>query len=139
MENSLKRKVIMWGLMVIIAFWIVMLPAWCKAEPRPWTNDEKIMLAWSSAASVADMYTTISALRNPYNWEVNPVLGRRPNPLAVITTLLVTQIITATIAHFVPDLTLPLFGKVNMRQQLLYTKASINTSNACWNTRLEWR
>jgi len=139
MEKSLKWKVAMWCLMAIIAFWIVMLPVWCKAEPRPWSDDEKIMLIWSSAATLADMGTTIGFLGNSDNWEVNPILGHHPDPLAVITTLLITQAITATIAHFLPDLTLPLIGKVNMRHQLLYTKGSINASNACWNTRLEWR
>jgi len=139
MEKSLKRKIVLWSLMLLVAFWIVMLPAWCKAEPRPWTGDEKIMLGWSIAAMVGDMGTTIGFLGNTDNWEVNPVLGRRPEPLAVITTLLFTQIITTTIAHFVPEITLPLFGKVNFRLQLLYTKASINTSNTCWNTRLDWR
>lgn len=138
MEKSLKWKIIMWSLAFVVAFWIVMLPVWCKAEPRPWSDDEKIMLVWSSAASLADIYTTNQFLKNPENWEVNPVLGHRPDPLAVISTLLITQAITVIIAHFVPDLELPLIGKVNMRQNLLYTKGSINTSNACWNTRLEW-
>ena len=122
-------------ILIIIFFF----SATANAEPRPWTGEEKVLFLWSCGATLADMGTTVGFLGNPDNWEISPILGRRPDPLAVITTLLITQAITVTIAHFLPDLKLPLIGKVDMRKQLLYTKASINTSNFCWNTRLKWR
>ena len=129
----------MWGLMLLILFWIIMLPVWCKAEPRPWTSEEKSMLVWGGLGAAADIYTTLGFLNNPNNYETNPILGEHPEPLTVIIYLATEYIIAVITAHLWPDLTLPIIGKVNMRYQILYNRASQYTANACWNARLDWK
>ena len=97
-----------------------------NAEPRPWTKEEKILLFWSSMASVADMYTTCNALSDPDNWEINPMLGRHPGNGQVIIYMSFSQIVTVIIAHFWPD----------MRKRILTGKATINTVFAIHNDNL---
>lgn len=97
-----------------------------NAEPRSWTKDEKILLFWSSMASIADMYTTCRALDDPDNWEINPILGRQPEDGQVIIYMSLSQIATVIIAHFWPD----------MRKKLLTGKATINTGFAIHNDNL---
>ena len=36
-----RKNIAMWILMVLVALWIVSLPAICKAETKPWTTGEK--------------------------------------------------------------------------------------------------
>ena len=67
--------------------------------PRPWTLDEKILLGASCVAAAADAYTTTRALDNPNNWEINPVIGKRPSDSKVVITLGVSQILTIVLAH----------------------------------------
>ena len=139
MEKSLIWKIVMWSLMAIIAFWIIMLPVWCKAEPRPWTDDDKVLLTWGALGALADIYTTTQFLNNPNNWETNRALGRHPDALAVVSYIAAEYLISVTIGYFLPVINVPIFGKIDLRQQLLYNRASRYTSNSCWNTRLDWR
>ena len=126
MEKSLKWKIFMWGLMLLILFWIIMLPVWCKAEPRPWTDGEKALLFWSTVATLADGYTTCRMLDDPDNWERNPILGKHPDNEQVVIYLSISQIVTVIIAHFWPD----------MRKYLLGGKACIDTGCAINNYNL---
>ena len=72
--NVLSKKTILWFLMLVIAFWIVILPALCRAEPRPWIGEEKTLFIWSCGATLADIGTTIGFLGNSDNWAGDPIL-----------------------------------------------------------------
>ena len=134
-----KRTFIHWIIfLIIVALWVLCLPLLCRAEVRQWTPDDKSMLAWGALGVAADIYTTTQFLNNPNNYETNPLLGRHPKPLTVVSYIVTEYLISVAIAHFCPDLTLPIIGKVNMRHQILYNRASQYTANACWNTRLDW-
>ena len=128
----------MWIIMFLIALWILMLPVLCKAEPRPWSDDDKIFLIWGTVGAVADIYTTTQFLHNSANYEVNPILGRHPEPLAVVSYIVTEYLISVTIGYFLPEIDIPIFGKIDLRHQILYNRASRYTANACWNTRLDW-
>ena len=133
-----RKNIAMWILMVLVALWIVSLPAICKAETKPWTKGEKTVLAWSIAAVAADMFTTCRMLDNPYNYETNPALGRHPSDGKVVVYLSISHIVCVAISHWVPEITLPIIGKVNMRYSLLGSKAALNTYYAIGNTQLDW-
>jgi len=153
-----KKDLAMWILMVLVALWIVSLPALCKAYdpdlagistnltyiseyksgPRPWTKGEKTVLAWSVGAVVADMFTTCRMLDNPYNYEMNPVLGKHPSDGKVVAVLSLSHIVCVAISHWVPEIDLPIIGKVNMRYSLLGSKAALNTYYSINNAQLDW-
>ena len=97
-----RKNIAMWILMVLVALWIVSLPAICKAETKPWTTGEKTVLAWSIAAVAADMFTTCRMLDNPYNYEMNPALGRHPSDGRVVLHLSISHLICVAISHWVP-------------------------------------
>ena len=117
-----------------------MLLCSCSSLPkaRPWTTSEKIVAGWSVLASAADAYTTTQALNNPYNYEVNPLLGKRPSDGKVIVYLGLSQLIALAISHWYPDVELPLIGKVNMRHGFLGFKAIVNTGCVVNNSQLDW-
>ncbi len=135
-----KKRMAFWFLVGVVATWILilMLPASCRAEPKPWSESEKIVLAWSILASVADMYTTTQAMNNPYNYEVNPIIGRHPSDGKVVLCLGISQVIAVAIAHWHPVIDFPLIGKVNMRHGFLGFKAVVNTACAINNSFLDW-
>ena len=134
-----KKTFTFWVIVLCaILFMCIFMTRCAYAEVRPWTPDEKVFLIWGAGAAAFDIYTTNKFLQNDDNWEVNPILGRHPDPLAVVTYIVSEYLVAVTIAHFWPDLKLPLIGKVNMRHQILYNRASRYTANSCWNTRLEW-
>lgn len=118
----------------------VMFLAGCghTPTPRPWTTGEKMTLGWSVLASAADAYTTTQALNNPYNYEVNPLMGKHPSDGKVVIFLGVSQLVAIALAHWYPDVEFPLIGKVNMRYGFLGTKAVINTGCAINNYQLDW-
>lgn len=122
-------------ILIIIFFF----SATANAEPRPWTNDDKALLTWGALGALADIYTTTQFLNNPNNWETNRVIGRHPDALAVVSYIAAEYLISVTIGYFLPVIDVPIFGKIDLRQQLLYNRASRYTSNSCWNTRLDWR
>lgn len=135
MYKNTKR--LMWFLVGVVAVWILLMPWICRAEsPRPWTEGEKVVLAWSCLAVVADMYTTCRALDNPYNYEINPMLGRHPSDSNVIIQLSLSHLVLVAISHWVPEINLPIVGKINTRYSLLGTKATLNTYFAINNTTL---
>ena len=87
-------------------------------------------IAWgvaSTLATGADFYTTSEFLKNPNNYELNPILGKHPSNSEVFMVLASGQVIVLTIAHFFPKL----------RPYLLGGKTAINTSFAIHNSRLE--
>ena len=136
---KIMKSRIMWFLVGFVAIWIILLPFICRAEgPRPWSNDDKVLLIWGAIGAFADIYTTTQFLKNPNNYEVNPTLGRHPKPLAVVSYIVAEYLMSVTIAHFLPVIELPIFGKINLRHQLLYNRAARYTANACWNARLDW-
>ena len=108
------------------------------STPRPWTTGEKVTLGWSVLASAADAYTTTQALNNPYNYEANPLIGKHPSDGKVVVYLSISHIVCVAISHWVPEITLPIIGKVNMRYSLLGSKAALNTYYAIGNTQLDW-
>ena len=131
-ENARR---LMWFLVGVVAMWILLLPFIVRAEaPRPWTEGEKTVLVWSCLAVVADMYTTCRGLDNPYNYEINPYLGRHPSDSRVIITLSLSHLALLAISHWVPEITLPIVGKINTRYSILGTKATANTVFAIHNT-----
>ena len=135
----LTERMILWIIVFLIGFWILLIPFLCKAEsPRPWSSDDKQLILWGGLAALADIYTTTQFLNNPYYYEVNPILGRRPDALAVVSYIAAEYLISVTIGYFLPEIEIPIFGKIDLRQQLLYNRASRYTANACWNTRLDW-
>jgi len=119
--NGLNIKIIFKILIIVFFF-----STTASAEPRAWTEEEKILLFWSSMASIADMYSTCRALDNPDNWEINPMIGKHPENERVVVFLSLSQIATVIIAHFWPD----------MRKVLLQGKATINTTFAIHNYNL---
>ena len=152
----MKNKM-MWVLMAIVVVWIMLLPALCKAYdidlvcistnrtyiadksgPRPWTEGEKTVLVWSVAAVAADMFTTCRMLDNPNNYEMNPWLGEHPSDGKVVAVLSLSHLAMVIISHWVPEITLPIVGKINLRYSLLGSKAALNTYFAINNTQLDW-
>ena len=113
-------------ILVCLFLLVCLFPSLARAEIRPWSDDEKILLFWSCLASVADQYTTCRALSNDNNWEINPMLGRRPSNEKVVIYLSVSQIVTVLVTHFWPDMRIP----------LLTGKATINTTFAIHNHNL---
>ena len=110
----------------------------CATAPRPWTPGEKTVLGWSVLASALDGYTTIQFLKNPNNYEVNPIMGKHPSNGKVIITLGLSELIAVAISHWYPVIDFPLIGKVNMRYGLLGMKAMVNSACAINNTQLDW-
>lgn len=110
----------------IILVVIALLVSSCAYSPRPWTQNEKVALGWSVAASLADMYTTTRALDEEGTYETNPILGKHPSDGEVFVALISSEVITVLIAHYWPDFRIP----------LLCGKAALNTGFAVHNTRL---
>ena len=107
--------------------------------PKPWTTGEKTMLGWSVLASAADAYTTVGALNNPYNYEVNPIMGKHPSNSRIIATICISELIAVAVSHWYPVIDFPLIGKVNMRYGFLGFKATVNTGCALNNRLLlDW-
>ena len=135
MYKNTKR--LMWFLVGVVAVWILLMPWICRADTiRPWTEGEKTVLVWSCLAVIADMYTTCRFLDNPYNYETNPYLGKHPSDSAVIITLSLSHLALLAISHWVPEINLPIVGKINTRYSLLGTKATLNTYFTINNTTL---
>ena len=151
-----EKRIAMWILMVLVALWIVSLPSICKAYdpvlagmstnlthidksgPRPWTQGEKTVLWWSVLAIIADMFTTCRMWDNPNNYETTGGLGEHPSDGKVVAVLSLSHIVCVAVSHWVPEITLPIIGKVNMRYSLLGSKAALNTYYAIGNTQLDW-
>ncbi|HUT43843.1 MAG TPA: hypothetical protein VMW95_05860, partial [Desulfobacterales bacterium] len=96
--NGLNNKIFFKTLIMVF----FLLTTAC-AGLRPWTNEEKTLLLWSSMASMADMYTTCRAIENnPDNREINPMMGRHPDNEHVVIYMSFSQITTIIIAHFWP-------------------------------------
>ena len=97
----------------------------CATTPRPWTPQEKTLLAWSILAVGADMITTNQALSKPGHYEINPYLTKHPSKGRVIITLSLSHLVLIGITHFYPSLRVPFLGG----------KAFINTAAAIHNSR----
>ena len=94
------------------------------ATARPWTTEEKWLLAASCTATVADMTTTLSFLDDG-DWEINPIMGKHPTDTEVVATMVTSQILTIVVAHFWDD----------FRKWILGVKTGINAGFAYHNIR----
>ena len=108
------------------------------ASARPWTKGEKAVLGWSIIACGADMFTTCKFLNNPDNYEMNPAMGKHPSKGKIVISASLSHLICVGISHWVPEITLPIIGKVNMRYSFLGGKAGFNTYLAINNAQLDW-
>ena len=108
-------------------YWIIVLVflAGC-ASPRPWTKEEKMLLAASCLATTADMVTTLDMLDDG-NWEINPMMGKHPTDGQVVITIGITQALTVVLAHYWDD----------FRSWILGAKTGINAGFAFHNLRLK--
>jgi len=93
-----------------------------------WSAWDKTLGVTSTLATAADAYTTCRMLNNPNNYEVNPILGKHPSNVEVITTLAAGQAFVLMIAHLVPS----------WRKYILGGKTVLNGSLAIHNTTLDW-
>ena len=97
-------------------------------DVRPWTTGEKVLLGASCLAAVADAYTTTRFLDNPYNYEMNPILGMHPSDTKVVTYMISSQAIMIILAHYFPK----------YRSWILGVKTGLNTVGAINNSTLDW-
>ena len=93
-----------------------------------WSKSEIRWGIASTIASGADAYTTVRMLDNPRNYECNPIMGKHPSDLTVISYMITSQALVLTIAHFMPK----------YRKWVLGGKTAVNLGCAINNTRLDW-
>ena len=74
------------------------------AISRPWTKQEKVALWASTAATIADAYTTDRVLDNGGR-ELNPVIKGSP-----VVGVISFQMIAIIISHYWPEIRIPLLG-----------------------------
>ena len=94
------------------------------ATVRPWTTEEKVLLAASCLAVAADMTTTIDGLNNG-NWETNPMMGEYPSDSQVVLTMAATHAVFIIVAHYWSD----------FRTWILGIKTGVNAGFAFHNMR----
>ena len=94
------------------------------ASVRPWTTEEKVLLAASCLAVAADMTTTLDGLNNG-NWETNPMMGEYPSDSQVVLTMAATHAVFIIVAHYWSD----------FRVWILGTKTGVNAGFAFHNLR----
>jgi len=109
----------------IYSLMLILFLAGC-ATAKPWTTDEKLMLAASCLAVAADAYTTLDGLHNG-NYETNPIMGKHPSDGMVISVMALTQVATTIIAHY--------WGP--WRSMVLGIKTGINAGFAFHNIRTD--
>lgn len=109
-------------LLVVLTLGLLLLSTSCVTmNPRPWTTEEKIALGLSVVATAADAYTTMEILDTPGGYEMNPMLGRHPSDEKVVVFLGLSEVLTALVAHYIPD----------WRLGILAGKAAVN-GHAAW-------
>ena len=118
-----KMKTSKYHLAIMPALIFIVMLAGCS-----WSRGDIMWGAASTAATVADGYTTSQFLDNPANRELNPILGEHPSNGEIFIVLATGQVITLTLAHFFPKL----------RPWILPGKTIINTSFAIHNYQLDW-
>lgn len=92
-------------------------------HPRPWTKEEKILLAVSIVAAGADYYTTERFLDRGHE-EMNPFIGKRPTDTELTIKVWGSYLIFLLIAHHCPKL----------RPYLLGSQAFVNACFAAHNS-----
>ena len=97
------------------------------AHDLKWSRADKMLLVASWTAATADYSTTKSALENPNNYEMNPIMGEHPSNTTLATYMLSSQIITTILAHYFP----------RYRKAILGVKTTINTGCALHNSTLD--
>ena len=75
------------------------------------------MAAASILATFADGYSTNRMLSNLNNYEINPLMGKRPGKGKVFFTLAITEGMVLTLAHYMED----------WRYVILGGKTAVNT------------
>lgn len=97
-----------WITAIVFALLLFASCSYLKPDPRPWTKEEKQAAVYFTVGHLLDAYTTEKFLENPRLYEMNPILGKRPNDKEIVIYFAVTEIGALTIAHFWPWLRKPL-------------------------------
>jgi hypothetical protein len=92
-------------------------------HPRPWTKEEKILLAVSIVAAGADYYTTERCLDRGHR-EMNPLIGKHPTDTELTLKASAGYFMFLLIAHYCPKL----------RPYLLGGQAFVNACFAAHNS-----
>ena len=91
---------------------------------RPWTKKEITLAGISIGAAAADYYTTRRNLsENPNNYEINPILGPRPEGTELVCYFVTSQLLTIIVADYFDS----------QRSYILTGKTAINTGCAIHN------
>ena len=118
----MRKKIL---LMVLVT--LVLLPGCASLpKPRPWTTEEKVLLAVSVLAAGADLYTTKQMLDRGYD-EINPLIGKHPTDTELMIKFPICALSYWCLCHYLPQ----------VRTGLLGCKITINTGFAIHNNGLE--
>ena len=93
----------------------------------PWTKTDKALAGVSILAATADVYTTHHFLKNPNNYELNPIIGKHPTDLELIGSTILSQALFFYLADRFPKL----------RKWFLGVKTLANGGAAIHNSTLE--
>lgn len=101
--------------------------------PRPWTRGEVALGIASTIAAAWDARTTTEMLDRGGR-ELSPLMDEHPSDDRVWLTIGAGQIVTLAVAHWIPTITLPVFGVCELRVPILIGKTALNAGFAWHNT-----
>jgi len=107
----------------------VILSLGCASAPRKWHSEEVILATLSTGAAAWNYSETEKALDRGAH-EMNPLYGEHPSDTKLAVCFGITQAATLALAHYLPTVTLPLFGECELRIPLLLGKTALNTGLA---------
>jgi hypothetical protein len=115
-----------------LAITLLLVTASCASpsSQRPWTGGEQVAAILFTGAAVWNLCETERLLDNPNSVELNPIYGERPSDARLIGSFAVSHALALTIGHYIPTITMPLFGQCELRKSIVYGKGLLNTGLA---------
>jgi len=100
--------------------------------PRPWTQGEVALGIASTIAAAWDAHSTTEMIDRGGR-ELSPLMDAHPSDDRVWWTIGAGQVVTLAVAHWIPTITLPVFGECELRKTVLVGKTVLNGSLAWHN------
>lgn len=97
-------------------------------KKKKWDQVDTELAITSSIMTSLDIYSTVKMLENPNNWEMNPIMGRRPSKNRIYFTMGLTQALILGLTYILPP---------KLRKVLLGTKIIANKYGFIKNLTLE--